>query len=117
MSLIEEVNTIIVGMGIPVESGAFTSEPPDEYAVLTPLIDTFALNADDMPGVEIQEVRISLYSKCNPRPTRNRIVRALLRAGITITNRAYIEFEPDTRLHHDEIDVAKHYMWDEESEE
>jgi hypothetical protein len=108
----EELNTIITSLGIPVEAGGFSGKPPDEFIVITPLIDMFALYADGVPGADIQEARISLYTKGNPRQTRDRIIRTLLGAGITITDRAYIEFEQDTRLHHYQIDAAKHYMWE-----
>lgn len=114
MTLLEELVKLITALGVPVETGVFTGEAPDTYAVLTPLTDMFALNADDCPGADVQEVRISLFSKYNPRLTRNRIIRALLQAGITITDRQYIEYETDSQYHHYEIDVVKQYLWDEE---
>jgi hypothetical protein len=117
MSLLEELHTIITALSIPVETGVFTGEPPDTYAVLTPLGDTFALNADDCPGVDVQEVRISLFTKTNPRQSLKKLIRALLRADITITSRAYIEYEPGTLYHHNEVDVAQQYPWDNNEEE
>ena len=117
MTLLEELVSLVTESRIPVETGIFSGEAPDTYAVLTPLSDRFALNADDCPGVDVQEVRISLFSRDNPRQIRNRLIRALLRSGITITNRTYIEYETDTLYHHYEIDTAKLYQWYNELEE
>ncbi|GHU69185.1 hypothetical protein FACS1894184_12740 [Clostridia bacterium] len=117
MSLLEELVTIMNALGIPVETGAFSDVGPDMYVVLTPLADTFELNADDCPGVDVQEVRISLYTKTNPRSTNKRIIRQLLEKDITITARMYIEYETDTQLHHYEMDCVQQYPWDDEEEE
>jgi hypothetical protein len=111
VSLLEELVSLINEQKIPVETGVFSKEAPETYIVLTPLADLFELNADDCPGADVQEVRISLYSKRNPRAQRNRITRALIAAGITITNRSYIEYETDTMYHHYELDTAKQYIW------
>ncbi|GHU73467.1 hypothetical protein AGMMS49992_12140 [Clostridia bacterium] len=117
MSLLEVLVSIMTELDIPVETGAFSDIAPDMYVVLTPLADTFALNADDCPGADVQEVRISLYTKTNPRSTNKRIIRRLLEKDITITARMYIEFETDTKLHHYEIDCAQLYPWDDYEEE
>jgi hypothetical protein len=117
MTLLEDLVTLIAALDIPVETGVFSGEPPDTYVVLTPLSDSFAMNADDCPGADVQEVRISLFSRNNTRLIRKQIIRAILHAGITITNRMYIEYEPDTQLHHYEIDTAKAYLWDDDEEE
>jgi len=73
MSLLSELNTIMDGLSIPVETGVFSGVPPDEYAVLTPLIDDFTVFADDTPQAETQEVRISLFSKNNYRAKVKRL--------------------------------------------
>ena len=59
-----ELNTILTPI-LPVETGVFSDVPPDEYLVLTPMTDVFALFGDNAPLIDVSEVRISLYSKGN----------------------------------------------------
>ena len=87
MSLLSELNAVAENLGIAVETGVFTDTAPNEYLVLTPLVDTFDLHADNTPGVDVQEVRLSLFTKGNYTKRKNQIVRALLAADITITDR------------------------------
>ena len=113
MSLLSELNTIVGGCGIPVETGVFTDPAPGTYLVLTPLSDTFDLHADDRPGIDTQEVRLSLFCRENYMKIKNTLVRALLAADVTVTDRRYIGHEDDTGYHHYAIDVAKSYVWEE----
>lgn len=109
MSILEELNTLLTGIGIPVETGVFSGAPPDEYLVITPLTDTFDNYADDLPQQEIQEVRLSLFSKGSYTARKNQIGKALLAAGMTITDRRYIGHEDDTGYHNYAIDVLKEF--------
>ena len=109
MSFLEEINSLITGLKIPVETGVFSGKAPDEYVVITPLADTFELHADNRPQSETQEARLSLFSKGNYLRRKNEIVRALLAADFTITARLYVGHESDTGYHHYAIDVAKNY--------
>ena len=113
MSLLSELNTIAGGCGIPVETVVFTDPAPDTYLVLTPLADTFDLHADNRPGIDTQEVRLSLFCRENYTKIKNVLVRALLAADVTVTDRRYIGHEDDTGYHHYAIDVAKAYVWEE----
>ena len=108
MSLLSELKTVLSPL-IPIETGVFSETPPDRYLVMTPLVDTFELFADNLPNGEVQEVRLSLFDKGSYTETRNKIVRTLLAADITITDRRYIGHEDDTGYHHYAIDVAKNY--------
>ena len=63
MSILLELNRIVDGLGILVETGVFKDKAPDEYVVITPLADTFDVHADNRPQFEIQEARLSLFSK------------------------------------------------------
>lgn len=63
MSLLSELNAIAESCGVPVEIGVFSDTAPDTYLVLTPLSDSFDLHADNRPGIDIQEVRLSLFTK------------------------------------------------------
>ncbi len=112
MSLLSEVKQVVEECDILVETGVFSVVPPDTYAVLTPLSDSFDIHADNKPGVDVQEVRLSLFSKDNYLKTKNIIIHALIAADITITNRRYIGHEDDTGYHHYAIDVAKSYIWE-----
>ena len=109
MSLLMELNALADELGVPVETGVFSGTALDEYLVLTPLVDSFALHADNRPQYDVQEVRISLYAKGSYIQRKNQLVRALLAADITITDRRYIGHEDDTGYFHYAIDVAKPY--------
>ena len=109
MSILEELNTILTEIGLSVETGVFSGAPPDEYLVSTPLADTFEGYADDLPQQEIQEVRLSLFSKGSYTARKNQIVRSLLENNFTVTDRRYIGHEDDTNFHQYAIDVAKEY--------
>ena len=109
MSLLSDLKTIISSLDIPVETGVFSDNAPDEYTVLIPLDDEFDLHADNQPGVDIQSVRISIYTKHSYTQLKNRIIKAVLDAEITITARQYLGFEYDTKYHHYNIDVENYY--------
>lgn len=113
MSLLSELNTLLSGCGVPVETGIFSDKAPDVYLVITPLTETFELHADNAPSCETQEARLSLYSKGSYTKAKNAIVRTLLGADFYITDRRYIGFETDTGYHHYAIDVAKIYELEE----
>lgn len=52
MSILSELNSLLDGLGIPIETGVFSGVPPDEYLVITPMTDTFEVFADNQPQVE-----------------------------------------------------------------
>nr|DAV78703.1 MAG TPA: tail component [Caudoviricetes sp.] len=114
MSILEDLTSILATKGIPVETGIFSDEAPDTYIVITPLSDTFDLHADNAPGVDIQEARLSLYTKGSYTALKNRIVRLLLREDFTITGRTYNGYETDTGYHHYTVDAARHYEFETE---
>jgi hypothetical protein len=113
MSLLEELKATLTPLGIPIETGVFTDTAPDKYIVVVPLADTFDIHADNSPGVDIQEARLSLYCKGNYTKDKNRIVRSLLDADFTITDRRYIGYETETGYFHYAVDVAKFYEMEE----
>lgn len=113
MSLLSELKIVIEAVGLPVETGVFSDEPPDEYVVVTPLADTYELHADNLPGYETQEARLSLFSRGNYLKRKKQLSKALLAADFTITDRRYIGHEDDTGYHHNAIDVAKLYRLEE----
>ena len=113
MSLLSEIKAAVNGCGLPVETGVFSDEPPGEYVVVTPLADTYELHADNLPGYETQEARLSLFSKGNYLKRKEQLTKALLTADFLITDRRYIGHEDDTGFHHYAIDVAKLYRLEE----
>ena len=113
MSLLSELKTVIEAVGLPVETGVFSDEPPEEYVVVTPLADTYELHADNLPEYETQEARLSLFTRSNYLKRKRQLSKALLAADFTITDRRYIGHEDDTGYHHYAIDVAKTYEMEE----
>ena len=113
MSLLSELKIVIEAVGLPVETGVFSDEPPDEYVAVTPLADTYELHADNLPEYEIQKARLSLFSRGNYLKRKKQLSKALLAADFTITDRRYIGHEDDTGYHHYAIDVAKLYRLEE----
>lgn len=112
MSILTELNALLSPL-IPIETGVFSDSPPDFYAVLTPLTETYDLFTDDKPRHETQEVRISLFDQGNYLSLKNQITNTLLQADFTITDRRYLGHEDTTGYHHYAIDVAKHYELEE----
>jgi len=109
VSILEDLTTLLSGLGVSVETGIFSDIAPDEYVVITPMADTFELFADDLPEYDQQEARLSVYSKGNYLALKSKIIKALLGADFTVTARLYIGHEDDTKYHHYAIDVAKIY--------
>lgn len=109
MSLLSDLSEVLEPLNIPIETGVFSGVPPDEYMVFIPLTDIFEVHADNHPGFDVQEVRISLFSKGNYQQRKRQITAALLNEDFTVTERRYIGHEDDTGYHHYAIDVAKNY--------
>ena len=106
-ALLEQLTMIADELGLPFEVGLYTATTaPETYLVATPLTDVLDVFADNQPSVEVEGVRLALFTTGNYLNLRNRITRALLDAGLTITARTYVGFEADTGFHHFAIDVA-----------
>ena len=114
MSLLEDLTALLPVLDVPMETGVFSSMAPDQYLVIMPLSDSFDLHADNEPGVDIQEARLSLYSKGSYTAVKNRLVRLLVQNGYTITDRQYLGFEPESGYHHYTVDVAQYYEYETE---
>ena len=111
MTILEELYNILTGLGLDVETGVFNDRAPDEYIVITPMLDTFPLFGDNMPILESSEVRISLYSQKNYINRKKLIVETLLNMGFTITGQTHLGREEDTGYFHASIDVSKSYIF------
>ena len=113
MNILEELQTVLNPLSIPNETGIFTAAAPDEYLVITPLIDEFEHYADDKPLADVQEARISIFTKTNYQYIKNQVVSAVLAAGFTVTARQFIELETETGYYHYNVDVAIFYETEE----
>ena len=113
MSVLADIQTALADLNIPVETGAFTDKAPAKYIVVIPVADTFDLHADNAPGIDVQEARLSLYVQGNYMADKKALVKTLLGADFTITDRRYIGYETETGYHHYAVDVAKHYEMEE----
>ena len=113
MSVLADIQTALSALDIPIETGVFTDAAPAKYIVVVPIADTFDLHADNAPGIDVQEARLSLYAQGNYIADKNAIVKTLLGADFTITDRRYIGYETETGYHHYAVDVAKHYEMEE----
>ena len=107
--ILEQLNDLFSNLSIPVETGEFSDSAPDTYSVLTPLTDRFEIYGDNLPLIDVNEVRISLFTKGNYLETKRQLTQALFQADFTITDRLFVGFEKDTKYFHLAIDVAKHY--------
>ena len=113
MSLLSELTTIMGTLKIPCEVAVFSTTPaPPQFAVFIPLDDSFQC-ADDEPEQDVQTVRISVYSTTNYLTLAKTIAKAIIAAGLTITDRRFIEHEDDTGYYHYAIDVQANYLWEE----
>ena len=105
--LLENLSHIAKQLGLAYAVSCYTDSPaPNTYLVFTPLTDSFEIFADNTPGVEIEQARISLFTKTNYLALRDQITKALISARLVITGRRYIGYEADTGFHHYSIDVS-----------
>ena len=109
MSILADVKLLFEPLNLPIETGVYKGDAVDTYIVLVPMSDWFVLHADNVPNGEVQELRISLYSKSNYRKITNQVVKLLLGADFTITDRRYIGYETETGYYHYVVDIEKNY--------
>lgn len=113
MSVLADIQTALSELDIPIETGVFSDVAPAKYIVVVPLSDSFDLHADNAPGYDVQEARLSLYAQGSYTQEKNAVVNALLANDFTVTDRRYIGYETETGYHHYAVDVAKHYEMEE----
>lgn len=110
--LLEQLSRIARKLELPYAVSFYADTPaPDTYLVFTPLTDSFEVFADNTPGIEIEEARISLFTKTNYLAMRDQLTRALIDADLSVSARRYVGYEPDTGFHHYSIDVATHHRY------
>ena len=79
---------------------------PETFLVIIPIYDNLYLHADDTPTMQGEEIELALYTKGNYLALRDRITKLLLKVGVTILERRYVEYESDTGYHHYTFDLA-----------
>ena len=109
MNILEELNEVLSPI-LPIETGIFSDNPPMEYITLTPMSDDFALFADNLPIIEVNNVRIGVFVKGNYVDIAKNITQVLLDAGFTIVYRRFVGHENDTGYNHYNIDTQKFYL-------
>lgn len=106
---LENLTTLTDELGLHLFAGAFSATPaPATHRVATPLADMLDVLVGNTPGVEIEKVRLALFTTGSSLPLCGKLTAALLGAGLTVTGRRYVGFEKDTGLQHCGIDVAAH---------
>ncbi|AOZ73402.1 hypothetical protein BK816_00975 [Boudabousia tangfeifanii] len=106
MECLEILVGVFQRLGLQVFTGTWPALPASDYAVLLPLVDIYDLHADNTPSVEIQYVRINLFSQENYLPLVHRLLPLLRQKDLTITERRYIGHDPETGYHHYAVEVA-----------
>lgn len=106
MSTYELIRDTLQSLNIPVSINENVDKNAVSFIIIIPLYDGFDVFADNKPSIEVSEVELSIYSKGNYLKLVKDISVLLIDAGFTITNRRYLEYEKDTKLHHYIIDVA-----------
>ena len=114
VSLLSDLVGLFDELGIPCETAALTDKAPDTYVALTPIQDYYSVEGDDIPLDEVQEIRISLFTRGNYRALKRSIEKACIAAGLCITGRRYVGREDDTKYFHYAIDVANSYSLEQE---
>lgn len=111
MSIYELIRDTLQSLNIPVSINENVDKNAVSFIIIIPLYDGFDVFADNKPGIEINEVELAIYTKGNYLKLVKDITDLLIEADFTITNRRYIEFEKDTKLHHYIIDVAMEFSY------
>jgi hypothetical protein len=111
VSIYELIINTLKPLNISVTINQNADKSANKYVTLIPLYDGFDEYADNKPTIDIKEVEIAIYSKGNYLELVEQITRYLIDDEFTITNRKYIEYEEDTKLHHYVIDVSMEFCY------
>ena len=114
MNILSDVKKVLEELNIPAMTGAFKDNVKEKYVVLIPLADSYPISADNMPITDVQELRITLFSKENYIKLKNQLILSLLKNEFYITERKYNSYETDTGYYQYTIDVAKNYEIEED---
>lgn len=71
MSILADVKELLEPLNVPIATGVYKGTATDTYLVLVPMSDTFELHADNMPNAEVQELRVSIYTKVTTKTNKS----------------------------------------------
>ena len=126
MNILSDVNLLLSRLSIPVETGSMKQATSDKYIVLVPLADSYPVSADNLPIADVQELRITIFSKENYIKLEENLRELYSEEEILsnklqnvsndfcITERKYNGYDADTGYYQYTIDVAKNYEIEED---
>ncbi len=114
MSISQRIISALKPLNIPITLVENPVRTASEYIVLIPIADTFSAFANDRPLAEINEMELAVYIKGNYLDLIDKILKQLITAELTITDRRYVEYEAATKFHHYVIDVAMENLFTED---
>jgi hypothetical protein len=116
MTFLEELNTILTAIDVPLGFGVFPEHAGSQFIVYYPMDDQTALSADDdQTLIERHEARIGIYVRnADYEPLKNTVKAALIQKDFTVTSSRYVDFENSTGYHHYNIDAFKLYYGSED---
>lgn len=109
MSIYEMIIKSLKPLDIHVSQNQNRGKAKETYVTMIPLYDTYKVFSDNKPRIEVTGVQLAVFTKGNYLKTVKKISKALIEDDFTITNKKYIEFEEDTKLHHYVIDVEMEF--------
>lgn len=111
MSIYELIIQTLKPLDILVSMQQNKDKASSRYVTMIPLYDNYEVFADNKPTLEVSQVQLAIFAKGNYLDLVAEINKALIEADFTITNRKYIEYEEDIKLHHYVIDVAMEFFY------
>lgn len=115
MSISQKIISSLKPLNIPITLVENPVRAASEYIVLIPISDSFPVYANNRPIAEINEMELAVYIKGNYLDLIDKILKQLITAEFTITDRRYVEYEAATKFHHYAIDVAVENIFLEEN--
>lgn len=114
MSISQKIISALKPLNLPVTLIENPVRTASEYIVLIPIADSFPVYANNRPIAEVNEMELAVYIKGNYLDLIDKILKQLITAELTITDRRYVEYEAATKFHHYAIDVAVENLFTED---
>lgn len=114
MSISQKIISALKPLNLPVTLIENPVRTASEYIVLIPIADSFPVYANNRPIAEVNEMELAVYIKGNYLDLIDKILKQLITAELTLTDRRYVEYEAATKFHHYAIDVAVENLFTED---
>jgi len=108
-SLLEDIRAVAQSVGATCTTAYIAGKAPATYWLLTPVIDEYSAGGDNAPLDEVQTVRVTLCTKGNYYQLKRVMEEMFLSAGMTITERRFLEHDESTGYYTYAIELAKSY--------